>query len=484
MISQQRQQGVPLIAAATRHLARQRARFHTPGHKGGRFADPAVKRLLGAALRADLTELPGLDQLHAPTGPIAAAEALAAEACGADRTRFLVGGASAGVIAALIAAAGPGDQVILPRHSHRCAVAALVLSGAEPVWLESLVDPDRLVPCGPTPAQLADALSRAPRAKAVFVTYPTYHGLAPDLGTLAALAHGRGLAVVVDEAHGSHFGLHPALPAPALRLGADVCVQSWHKTLPALTGAAVLHLRGPRVPAERVDAALGWIQTSSPSYLKLLSLDGARRAVAFAGERRMRRLLAVAEAARRGLNRIAGVRCWETDRLGPGVAAVDPTKLLFSCAERGWDGWAVQVALHRRGVALELGEGHYALALLTLADRAADVQALVAAVAGLRPRRRRPRPASLPTRLPTPVLPPRAAALAGHEIVPLRAAVGRVAGGTVSVTPPGLPAVCPGERIDADVVEYVLEALARGHAVTGLLAGDPPAVPVCQEGAA
>lgn len=476
------QRDAPLISAVARHLRRRRFRLHTPGHKGGRLADPALRRLLAGALQADVTELPGLDQLHAPGGPIAAAEALAAAAFGADRSRFLVGGASAGVMAGLLATAGPGERVILSRHSHRCAVAGLVLSGAMPVWLDSLIDPERRVPYGPTVEQLAAALDRHPRVAAVLLTYPTYHGLAPDLPRLVELAHAHNAAVIVDEAHGSHFALHPDLPPPALRTGADLVVQSWHKTLTSLTGAAVLHQRGGRVRAERVDAALGWLQTSSPSYLQLLSLDGARRDFVRRGPARMRRLLALARAARDRLNRLPGVRCWEPELLAPGVLAVDPTKLWFSCAARGWDGWRAQEELHRRGISLELAEGDGALALLTLADAPEDVDALVEAVAALKPRprpRRRtsiPRPASAPQVVRT----PRAAALDAHELLPLRAAAGRVAAGTVSVSPPGIAALCPGERIDADTVEYLLAAVAVGHAVTGLVRGASPLIPVCR----
>lgn len=184
-----------------------------------------------AVFAADLPELPGLDNLFAPEDVIAAAQLLAAEAFCSDRTFFLINGSTAGILAAILASCGPGDKLLLPRTVHRSVISGLILSGARPIFLLPEVCGRTGLVGSVTPAAIAQAFQAHPDLKAVLIVSPTYEGICAETGAIAALCHAQGIPLLVDEAHGPHFGFHPDLPASALSQGATVSVQSTHKVL-------------------------------------------------------------------------------------------------------------------------------------------------------------------------------------------------------------------------------------------------------------
>lgn len=427
----------PLVQALLEYAAQNPVRFHMPGHKGKAPAgaaahprastppaadtttgagagaaphkgitsgkagasgsagaaagatDPEFARLLlagGGAFAADVTEIDGLDDLHAPEGAIAAAQRLAARAYGADETFFLVNGSTCGLHAVIMATCRPGDEIIVSRDTHRAIAGGLVLSGARPVYVAPEVDELYQIPLGPSPAAVKTALERHPGARAVVVTNPSYYGVAPDIKTLVATVHDYGKIAVVDEAHGAHLPFHEALPLSALEAGADAVVSGAHKSLPAMTQASFLHLnlRGGAVDPEAVRRALRLIETTSPSYVLMASLDAARRVAATRGRELLDRTIRAAAAARERLSGIPGVACLDAVRLAARGFAHDPTKLLVSFAGLGSLGvTGVEVARllrERHGVEVELADARNILAILTMADSWADVQVLVEAI--------------------------------------------------------------------------------------------------------
>lgn len=481
--------------------------FHTPGHKQGRGASPALVESLGLrALRIDVS-----DVLLSPryndswTAALSAAERLAADLLGADYCYFLANGTSGGVHAMVMAAAA-GRKIIVARSSHRSVIGAVILADAWPVYVDPVYDPELGLWLPPPPAAWERAMDAHPDAAAVLVTYPTYEGVALDLQRVAEAAHARGLAVLVDEAHGAHFGLHPALPPRALALGADLSAQSPHKLLGSLTQASWLLGRRGRVEQDAVAAVLGVLQTTSPSALLYGSLDEARRQVARRGRDMMEKALAAAAKVRRAAAALPGVDVEDlTERLAgrssapgaggrvpaAGCAGADPTKLLIRVDGAGWNGFAAAAELRRLGVQVEMGTARHVLALATFGDDDDTVAALTGALARLAGNPPPPGhpagpwedagfdPAAVFPAAAEPVMRPRAAALAPSETVPLAEAAGRVASDVVSPYPPGVPVLCPGEQVTADAVEYLQAILDRGGEVRGLLGErDAPAVRV------
>jgi len=470
------QAAMPLLEAALEYAASRPVRLHVPGHKGGPGLPPAMRRALGARAAAlDATEVAGLDDLHLPSGPIARAQELAAAAFGADRTFFLVNGSTCGVLAMIGATCGPGDDIVMPRHAHPSAVAGCILAGARPVWVPVAADGATGVPLGPAPEAVRAALAGCRRPAAVLVVHPNYYGVAADVAAVVAAARGFGAAVLADEAHGAHFAFHPALPPAALAAGADASVQGLHKTGGALTGAAMLHLRGERVDARRLAAFLKLVETASPSYLLLCSLDAARAHLHAAGPAAIERCLVLAGRARRDIEGTGRFSCPGRELAAmPGAAGHDPTRLVVHA--RGVPGAAPGLAARLRsrlGVEVEMAAGSNIVAVLTWGDRPAGLRRLVRGlrVAGAggwvtsnESHAAAERAAlDLMSSVPEQVLPPRDAVYAPWREVALEKAVGATSAELAAVHPPGFLVLIPGERIGERLVA-ALAAMRRGGA--------------------
>jgi arginine decarboxylase len=300
------QSQTPIVDALQEWVATSHAPFYTPGHKRGSGMNSLLKNRWGADVFGwDLPELPGLDNLQAPSGVVASAQALAAEVFGAQQTWFLVNGSTAGVIAAILATCREGEKIILPRNIHASAISGIVHAGAVPIFIDPEYDRTVDIAHGITPAAVKFALELHPDTKAVMLVYPTYYGTCSDLAAIAEIVHSYHIPLLVDEAHGAHLGFHPDLPPAALAAGADLSVQSTHKLLGALTQSAMLHVNSSRIDVERISQALRSIQTTSPSYLLLASLDAARQQMALSGRELMSQTIELAQIARSKIAQIS-----------------------------------------------------------------------------------------------------------------------------------------------------------------------------------
>lgn len=270
------QQQLPLFHALQQFQSKQPISFHVPGHKNGDVFLDEAKAIFDSILNIDMTELTGLDDLHAPDGIIALAEQLAMDFFQTKQTFFLVGGSTAGNIAMILAACREGDTVIVQRNCHKSVMNGLELSGAKPVFIAPIYDECLNRFTNPSIDVLEQAIKRYPNAKAIILTYPDYFGNTYDLQAMIELAHSFYIPVLVDEAHGVHFSLGDPFPSSALRLGADVVVQSAHKMAPAMTMSSFLHCNSERVLPKRIAHYLQMLQSSSPSYPLMASLDIAR----------------------------------------------------------------------------------------------------------------------------------------------------------------------------------------------------------------
>ncbi|WP_168123382.1 aminotransferase class I/II-fold pyridoxal phosphate-dependent enzyme [Paenibacillus sp. HB172176] len=291
----------PLFEALKQHIAGRPSSFHVPGHHYGQaiskesLEDPsfeAIREHFQSIMKIDVTELSATDDLHHPEASILEAQRLAAESFGSDETFFLVGGSTSGNLALLLALCEPNDIVIVQRNVHKSIINGLKLSHASPVFLSPELDPAAKTGTVPSLAALQQALERYPEAKAVCLTNPNYYGIGVQLAPYVELAHRYDIPLIVDEAHGAHYGRHPGLPESALQAGADAVVQSTHKTLQALTMGAMLHIQGERVNRARIRDSLQMIQSSSPSFPILASLDISRAIMDMEGPRLIERSLA------------------------------------------------------------------------------------------------------------------------------------------------------------------------------------------------
>lgn len=477
------QERAPLVEAIRRYHADGTARFHMPGHKGGRAGGGTLRRALGRAPFAfDVTGVPGLDDLHEPSGVIAEAQCLAARAFGADQTYFLVNGTSAGVVAMIVAACMPGQKIIIGRNMHKSALAGIILCGGHPVYVAPVVDDGLGIAHGVRPQDVAAALGAHPDAAAVALVSPTYYGAVSDLAAIAALAHARGKPVLVDEAHGAHFYFSRRLPAGALDAGCDAVAHGMHKVLGAFTQASALHVVGDRVDRSRVKKALQLIQSTSASYLLLGSIDAARRDAVRRGAAMAARALGLAAALRDGvrrLGRLGRLKTFGAERVGePGVFALDPTKVTVSVRGLGILGPDAEAFLRRRHrIQVEMSDLFNVLFMVSGANRAAEVRRVLRGLGDLA---RRP-PSSTnsfsghfvangaPAAPPIPPLAalPREAFFRPAAAVALEQARGRVCAEAVTCYPPGIPVVCPGEVLTPEIVEYLSLIRRTGLRISG-----------------
>lgn len=250
--------------------------FHVPGHKNGKIFPKLGYEKFKQLLSIDLTELTGLDDLHAPSQVIKEAQDLAANWFQSKKTYFLVGGSTVGNLAMILATCSVGDKVIVQRNCHKSILNGLELSGAHPIFMAPVYDERVKRYTTPTYKYIKKAIEDNPKAKAIVLTYPDYFGHTFNLKEVVEFAHSYGIPVLVDEAHGVHFSLGNFFPETALESGADVVVQSAHKMAPAMTMASFLHVNSSYVAPDRIEHFLQMLQSSSPSYPLLASLDLSR----------------------------------------------------------------------------------------------------------------------------------------------------------------------------------------------------------------
>lgn len=431
--------------------------FHTPGHKGKMEFFPDLD-----FPGWDLTELPGLDMLHVPVGIIAAAQKRAAAIFGAEETFFLVNGGTAGNQAMLLGLGQGQGKVLVERQAHRSLMSALVLTGLVPEYLPPVIHPEFNLPLG---FDVRESLLKLETASTWHFTYPSYFGTTIDLRFLLAERDNRfsSTMILVDQAHGAHY-LHNLFPPSALRLGADIVLHSTHKTLSALTQAAMLHIQGPRVRRARLRQALELLQSSSPSYLLLASLESAGE---FASERyRWDRLHEEVLELRRN---VKGLRILTEEDAGQyGIEQVDWSKILVNTSVLGVSAAECVDELRRTWkIEPELWDEENILFVLGIGNMPEDIRVLSRGLQNLIKLRKTGSFSRLNIhRFAYPPLPPlrmtpREACLAPKQEITLRESLGRISGETISPYPPGVPLVVMGEEITSEVLEALKDREIR-----------------------
>jgi len=482
----ERQFRTPLFDAMVALAEAKKVSFHTPGHKSGKGISTRFRKFVGSKIfTIDLTTLDEVDCLQKPVGVIREAQELAAEAHGADRTFFLVNGTTVGNHAMILSTVLPGEEVLVARNAHKSILAGIILSGATPRFFLPSFDPDLGIAVNVSAASVQDAMRDYPNARIVALTSPNYYGVAADVPTIVAACHRQGKIVVVDEAHGPHLHFHPALPPSAVDAGADLTVQSTHKIVGGMTQASMLHVTGTTVDAGRVAGILQILQSTSPSYILMASLDLARMQMATEGRKLLGKAIELAEEARSRINRIPGLRCLDSRQVKEwGDLNLDATKLTISVKELGLTGYAASSLLNSEfDIQVEMADLFNLLVIVSIGDRRDDLDRLVRALEALA--RRTHGPAFVPEILPIPPIhearlacSPRDAYFGKYTYVPLVQAAGRITCDIVTIYPPGIPILAPGEAISLEAVEY-LEFLGRhGARIDGVVEQPDPGIRV------
>ncbi|WP_100374358.1 aminotransferase class I/II-fold pyridoxal phosphate-dependent enzyme [Bacillus sp. FJAT-45037] len=354
----------PLIDALKNHRNRSPSSFHVPGHKSGKIVQEAHIEPFQSIYPYDVTELDGLDDLHEATGAILKAEQAAAKLYGAVETAFLVGGSTVGNLAMVHGLCEANDQVLMQRNSHKSMLNAIELFQVEPIFLAPEYEEVTGHALGPSVETVKQALEEYPKAKVLFLTCPNYYGVTIELKAIIEVAHIAGVLVCVDEAHGAHFVLGKPFPPSALQLGADVVVQSAHKMLPALTMGSFLHFHPQLAKAQikGIRRSLTMLQSSSPSYLIMASLDGARAFAADITQDEIDRIIAGVQALTHELATIPQLNVVE--RVGSPYS-FDPLKVTIKSRTQ-LSGFDLQKLFFSVGLDVELADEHHILLVFGL----------------------------------------------------------------------------------------------------------------------
>lgn len=336
--------------------------FHMPGHKRRLqlFSDPYA---------VDITEIEGFDNLHHAEGILLEAQRRAARLYGAEESFFLVNGSTCGILAAVSAATRRGGKLLMARNCHKAAYHAVLLQELESVYLYPQADMVRGINGAIDPESVRSALKEDPGIGAVLITSPTYDGVASDVRAIAGIVHEAGGVLIVDEAHGAHFGMHPYFPEHSIACGADLVINSVHKTLPALTQTALLHVQGPRVDRERLRRYLGIYQTSSPSYVLMAGIDRCVRLLEEQGETLFESFAARLAHLRRQLSGLQTLHLVDGQEPELYSYAFDRSKLLISTEHSTISGAELCSRLREQyHLEMEMEAAHYVTAIATIAD--------------------------------------------------------------------------------------------------------------------
>ena len=439
----------PLYEALCAHANTNPISFHVPGHKYGTVSS---EKYFEQIFKIDATELSGLDDLHAPEGPILEAASLLADLYKVKNSFFLINGSTAGNLAMVMAACEEDDLVLVQRNCHKSILNALKLGKVTPIFLEPEFDPDWKIAAGVNIQTVKEAVKAYPNAKALILTYPNYYGLTYNLKEMVEYAHQFQIPVLVDEAHGAHFILEDPFPPSAVQLGADIVVQSAHKTLPAMTMGSYLHYNSKLVDVHRVMEYLHIFQSSSPSYPIMASLDLARSYLASYRPSDVQLLINEISVFKDRLNEISGIRVLRYPDGG------DPLKVTIQ-STCGHSGFALQKKLETFGIFTELADPYNVLFVLPLqkTDKVypyeealakvkmalKDISAIPIKEINIHPHNR------------ISTLTVGYKEMKNLEIIdiPISESINRVAAETVIPYPPGIPLLLQGEKITQDKVE-------------------------------
>ena len=464
------QSRVPILTALEQFKSMRIVPFDVPGHKRGR-GNPELTRFLGeACLTVDVNSMKPLDNLCHPTTVIREAEELAADAFGARHAFLMVGGTTSSVQSMVLSVVSRGDEIILPRNVHRSVINALVLTGAIPVYVNPQMN-DRLgISLGMSVSDVKAAIEKHPNAKAVLVNNPTYYGICSDIRSIVKLAHDAGMKVLADEAHGTHFYFGENMPCSAMAAGADLASVSMHKSGGSLTQSSFL-LCGQSMNPDHVRQFINLTQTTSGSYLLMVSLDISRKNLALHGKEIFRKVTDLTEYAREEINQLGDYYAYGRELInGDTVFDFDATKLAVNTLDLGLAGIEVYDILRDfYDIQTEFGDLGNLLAYVSVGDRERDLERLVAALSDIRRRYKRDKAELMRQEYINPqvVAGPQEAFYAEKQSLPLENTIGSICAEFVMCYPPGIPILAPGERITQDILDYIRYAKEKNCLLTG-----------------
>lgn len=460
----------PLFDHLNRYTKKRRTSFAMPGHKGGRGLDRAFRKNI---YKYDVTELEDTENLHSPGHQLSQSKQQLADFYGAVESFFLVNGSTSGIHAMIASACTHGGCIAVNRACHISVINACALFGVTPIFINQNIVDTFSIPEGVNPAELISVLDRYPEIQAVLITSPSYYGGASDIRTISKITSARGIPLLVDEAHGAHFAANESVfPTTAVLEGADMVVQSAHKTLGALNQSAYLHFSSDIVDKNKLKNALAMLQTSSPSYPIVLSGDLACRYLRTEGARAWDKICERCDDFRTRVESKTEIKFFSTLFNGKNhFDSVDPSRIVMNFSAYSTTGFEVQDILREEfNIDMEMADLFNVVGIATPFNTERDFVRLENAVVDITGELR---PSDSVPSFPTPPIPdmammPQQAFHAKGRFVRLDEAVGCVSRSTVVAYPPAVPIICTGEIITPESAAYIDALRDIGANICGL----------------
>lgn len=461
-MDREKQKKTPYCDALKQYMSEHNVVFDVPGHHQGEVKTEIGKIYSQRIFEGDVNCPRGLDNIMNPTGVIKEAQELMADATGAKLARFLVNGSTSGNLIMIMSTIRANEKIILPRNVHKSVINALILSGGVPIFVMPNIDRSTEIVNQPSLEEWKKAIDNNIDAKAIFVINPTYFGATTDLKKLVRYAHKRGMIVLVDEAHGSHFYFSKLLPITAMEAGADMSTLSFHKTGGSLTQSSVLLIGSDLINPYDVSKAFNMLTTTSPSSILLSSLDAARKNMVFNGRKKLERAINLAEYAKEKINKLDGFTVRDKDHFKKhGSYEYDLTKVVIEIDKINLSGFQIYKLLKDEyHIQIELAETYVLLLIISIGTIKSDIDTLVGALNDISNKyydiNIQYEDRHYLSTFPSMYVRPRSAFHAPLKIVRVEDALNEISKEMIMIYPPGIPLIVPGEVFTKEVIKHIL----------------------------
>lgn len=447
---------LPLVEGALNYIKENNIRFAMPGHKGKKgFNTTAIGReLYNNFVDIDITEVEGVDNLHNAEGIIKEAQDYLAKFYGSSQSYFLVNGSTSGNLAMIFAAFNEGDKVILERNCHKSIFNGIILRKLNPIYIKNKVNNKYNVPLSVDEEHFLKLLEENKDAKGIVITYPNYYGICPNLKFIISEAKKRNMKVLVDSAHGAHFGVHEELPESAVSLGADIVVMSAHKTLPSLTQTAYLHVNN-NADVDKVKFYLDMFLSTSPSYMLMCSMDYGRFYLEHYGNSEYNKLIHITNKYRKKINEIRGIYVIGKEDLKELQGNIDLTKYIINL-EKGYSGGKLLDYLRENKIQAEMNDSQNVVLIFSPFNTEDEFERLHGVLKNCNIEELKEKYHNiLDYNIPQSKLLPYEVINKDKEFIDLLDSEERICGEAIVPYPPGIPIVTLGEVIDKEVIETI-----------------------------
>ena len=438
--------------------------FHVPGHKLGKIYNRlGYTSIIEKIYKMDTTEIIETDNLHSPDGIIKESQKRASKAFKSDKTYYLVNGTTCGIQASIMTVCSPKDKLIVNRDCHQSVINGCILGDVKPVYINSNINKKNNIIEGINIDEVINVIDSNLDARAILLTYPTYYGCTYDLKSICDYAHNRNMIVIVDEAHGAHLGLSYKLPKTSLEQGADIVIQSTHKTLPSFTQSSMLHINGNRVDNNKLEMNLRIMQSSSPSYSLMSSLELAVDIYINNGKELMKELLVNIDNFKDSIKDNIPIDIYND---------YDKTKIFIESKKLGLTGYKLEEILrYKYNIQVELSNYYGILLICTIGNVSSDFELLKKSLIDIYDKYNKDiflEEVIYPRDIPIQVLTPREAFYKPKKSVKIYDSIGMISGEYIIPYPPGISLLSPGEIISKDIIDYVVYCNQNGMSVSGM----------------